>query len=195
MQGGIRHCDYFLTLDQCNKIMLCAKTLRDKLIIKLLWKTGMRREEICNIDISDVRFESKLIRVKGKRTKANQTGEGLVPVTQDILQDFTHIISTRRDGPVFLVKDKTGERRISTRAINYIVETAAIRADVKNPEDPNKNVHPHLFRHSFAHNYRNSIGLENVSQILRHSDFRFTLDRYGKGIKKAQEEYDKVMEK
>ena len=48
---------------------------RDKLVIELLYSTGIRREELINIKVSDINFENKLIKIKGKRNK-----ERLVPI-------------------------------------------------------------------------------------------------------------------
>ena len=48
---------------------------RDMLVIEVLYSTGIRREELINIKVSDINFENQLIKVKGKRNK-----ESLVPI-------------------------------------------------------------------------------------------------------------------
>ena len=62
---------------------------RDKLVIELLYSTGIRREELINIKVSDINFENKLIKIKGKRNK-----ERLVP----ILPSLKLSIESLRDG-------------------------------------------------------------------------------------------------
>lgn len=189
------HDDYFLTPNQCRKVMLAAKTFRDKTIVKFLWICGIRREEVCNARIEDIRWDQRLIKIWGKRTKANPTGERFVPLTTELLQDFKILAGSEGRGPLFPTRYKGQKKHMTPRNLNTLIENLGIKAGIKNPEDPDKPIHPHLFRHSFVHNNRNEMGLENVSKIIGHENFKFTLKRYGRGITKAQEAFDKVMEK
>ena len=74
-----------------------AVEVRDRLIIRLIYATGVRVSELCGITISDIDFDDHTIRVLGKGGKIR-----LVFVDEDTLDDIDRFIGGRIDGPLFV---------------------------------------------------------------------------------------------
>ena len=72
---------------------------------------------------------------------------------------------------------------------------AGKKAGVENPNPKYKNLTPHLFRHSFAREWKKQGGsIESLSKILGHTSVKTTLDEYGtEDIDQVQENYERVM--
>ena len=92
------------------------KKLRDKAIILLGFSGGFRRSELVNIEIEDVDFVSEGVKIFVKRSKTDQSGEGMIkaipyfenklfcPVTK--LKDWINFIEIK-SGKIFEISDKS----------------------------------------------------------------------------------------
>lgn len=141
---------------------------RDKLIIELLYATGIRRAELINLKLNDVDLNRDTILVLGKRNK-----ERIVPLlgsTKTAFQDYfaerenlERIIDERH---IFLLK--TGFKIYETlvyRVINrYLSE---VSSKVKKS--------PHVLRHTFAtHMLNKGADLNSIKELLGHSSLAST---------------------
>ena len=55
---------YYLTRDEIKKIIVCSPSLRDRTIIKILARTGMRRGELRDLEVRDVDFDKRRIYIR-----------------------------------------------------------------------------------------------------------------------------------
>lgn len=142
--------------------------IRNAAIMETLYATGMRVSELTSLELDSLFFEIGFIRVIGKGNK-----ERLVPVGEIAQSALEHYIEVVR--PRFL-NDKKPEKAknkiflsqrgnpLSRMSIWNIVNSAAERAGVE------KNVYPHIFRHSFAtHLLEGGADLRAVQEMLGHS--------------------------
>ena len=85
--------------------------------------------------------------------------------------------------------------KLTVRQINNIVARAGERAGLGNPNPKYKNLTCHLFRHSFARQWKKQGGsTESLSKILRHTSIKTTLDEYGtEDLEDVQENYERMM--
>lgn len=184
----LKDSEYHLPSRDIKKVINAATTFRDRCIVKTFAQMAMRRFEVANLDIRDVDFERRLIHIReGKGGKART-----IPASEDLLGDLRHLTGTRKRGPVFT---NPRDGKLSVRQLNNIVAKAGRRADVANPNPKYKNLTCHLFRHSFAREWKRQGGsTESLSKILGHTSVKTTLDEYGtEDLEDVQENYERVM--
>ena len=140
---------------------------RDRLILELLYGTGMRRAEVANLRDADIQWERKEIKVLGKGGKAR-----VIPVSDALYGLMTAYREERntlfsKGADTFFVTDKG--RNVYTRFI-YMVSTRYLET-VTSIE----NKGPHLLRHTFAtHLMSNGADIQSVKALLGHSSLAAT---------------------
>jgi len=142
--------------------------IRNRLIIELLYATGMRRAELINLKLSSIDLSSGTIKVVGKRNK-----ERILPLLQSILGSIQRYLIVRssleqiKDSDYFFVT-KNGVKLYQTlvyRIINSYFSNVSEK--VKRS--------PHVLRHSFAtHLLDNGADLNSVKELLGHSSLAST---------------------
>lgn len=186
----------FLTPDEIEKILNNVKIetpagFRNRVILELLWATGMRVSELSNLNFGDLNIEENEIRVFGKGAK-----ERIVLISQRAKEYLMQYIKTARkllapgydigevndDSPLFI--NSTGYRlqnKTIRNAINEVVEKIELP----------KKVTPHVFRHSFAtHLIENGADLRVVQELLGHAGISNTQIYTHISMKHMQEVYD-----
>lgn len=190
MLHQLKDSEYHLKPKVIRKLIRKAGSFRDACIIKTFAQTGIRRAELAALDIADIDFEQHLFHIRnGKGGKAR-----IVPLTQELERDLKRLIDDRQMGPVFVSQRGT---RLTLRQVNWIVARVGTRAKVKNPNPKYTYLNCHLFRHSFAREWKKRRGsIETLSKILGHSSVKTTLDVYGtEGLADVQENYAHIMSK
>jgi site-specific recombinase XerD len=143
--------------------------VRDRAMLELAYSCGLRCEEIVNLDVDAVDFESEQLRVLGKGSK-----ERLLPVgepAQRALRRYLErgrraLAADPRERALFL--SKSG-RRLSnsdvTRRLGLWTREAALAAGVS----------PHALRHSFAtHLLEGGADLRTIQELLGHASISTT---------------------
>jgi integrase/recombinase XerD len=144
--------------------------LRDRAFLELMYSSGLRVTELCNLSLQDIDLDEGFLRVQaGKRGK-----DRLIPVGQkavEAVQQYLH------NGRPELVRSKTGSdlflsnrgSGMSRKTVWHWIKVYAERAGIKKP------VKPHLLRHSFAtHLLSNGADLRAIQEMLGHSDIGTT---------------------
>jgi site-specific recombinase XerD len=188
-----------LTVDEINKVFSQSENtdnellgLRDRCILEMLYSSGLRVSELCNLKINNIQFDLNLIRFFGKGNK-----ERMIPLTY----------YARR----WLERYLTQSRRIlserSTKGSNFVflsnnglpLTRAAIWQSVKKYIDKAgipKKISPHTFRHSFAtHLIDGGANLVEVQALLGHADISTTEIYTHLSREFIESEYMKAFEK
>lgn len=143
--------------------------LRDRAMIELLYASGLRISELANARLENFDFEQRVVRVTGKGNKTR-----LVPVGRKACEALAAYLSTERpkllkprsSSEIFLSERGT---KLTTARIWQIVKKHARRAGLE------KNIYPHLLRHSFAtHLLSNGADLRIIQEMLGHADISTT---------------------
>ena len=140
-------------------------SLRDRLIMELLYATGVRVSELVNIKIEDINLNRRSINVFGKGRK-----ERIVffnKVCKDLLERFIkESKDIRHDNYLIINHNGNG---ITTRGIRVIMDKVIRNTSII------KNVHPHTLRHTFAtHLLNNGCDLLTVQELLGHASISTT---------------------
>lgn len=148
-----------------------ALAARDLAIMELFYSSGLRLAELVNLDLGDIDFNEQLVRVLGKGRK-----ERIVPVGGPARRAVLAWLQARpgflpggleaATRPLFIGR---GGKRLTPRAIQLRVSAWAKRQGL------DVNVHPHLFRHSFATHLLESSGdLRAIQELLGHANLSTT---------------------
>ena len=188
MKSQNQAAEFTLSEEEVQRLIEATTTFRNRVLIKTLYLTGMRREELCNLDVSDAQLDRNRFLIRhGKGDKSR-----IVPFADSLTGDLRALVGRRSKGPVF-VSQRGG--RLDPRTVNYIIEKAGKDANLTNPNPERKTINPHLLRHSFARHYLHNGGrMHLLSQILGHANVSITHAVYGTASEEEiQEEYRRVM--
>ena len=138
--------------------------VRDRLIIEMLYATGVRVSELVNIKYDDIDFNNKRIRVLGKGNK-----ERIVYFGDYALEVLKEYMSTHEKNKYGFVFTNSRGEKISDRGVRYIIDNIMNRLSVK------VHVTPHVLRHTFATDMlNNGCDIKVVQELLGHSSLRTT---------------------
>ncbi len=143
--------------------------LRDRAMFEILYGCGLRVSELTGLRISSIDFDQKLLRFIGKGDK-----ERIVPLGDVALLFLNKYIDSAR-GKIekekktdYLFLNMRGGR-LSRQGLWKILKKYALRAGIE------KNLYPHIFRHSFAtHLLQRGADLRTVQKLLGHSSISTT---------------------
>ncbi len=167
-----------LRQDQARDAMQAAKSgaqqgdplaLRDRLIVELLYATGIRVSELCGLDVDDVDTGHRLLRVLGKGDKQRTApfGEPAAEALRVWLADGRRSLATAESGPALLLGARG--RRLDVRQARTVVHQTV--AAVAGAPD----IGPHGLRHSAAtHLLEGGADLRVVQELLGHSSLATT---------------------
>lgn len=162
-----------LALEEMERLLsqpdsLSKKGARDRAILELLYATGLRVSELCQLNIADV--DETSIRIRGKGGK-----ERIVPLGRQASLALDGYLAYRehqaidRDDALFTGQ---GDRPLNRVSVWKIVKRYAAQAGIT------KTIFPHTFRHSFAtHLLDNGADLRVIQEMLGHASISST-DRY-----------------
>ena len=142
--------------------------LRNKAIFEFIYATGMRISEVVNLRIEDINFHDNLVRIMGKGKK-----ERIVPFNDYSKELILRYLERAREefkiDIDFVFLNYRG-KKISERSVERILKSV-----FKDIMKSNKNIYPHLLRHSFAtHLLQRGANLRVIQELLGHSNLATT---------------------
>ncbi len=143
--------------------------LRDKTILEVMYACGLRVSEALDIKCSNIITSDEVIRVFGKGSK-----ERIIPIGREALKWIEEYLKYSR-GQLAISKSEDylflnwRGKRLSRMAIWDIINKYSKAAKI------NKQIHPHIFRHSFAtHLLEGGADLRSIQEMLGHADISTT---------------------
>ncbi|MEC7772370.1 MAG: tyrosine-type recombinase/integrase [Bacteroidota bacterium] len=142
--------------------------VRDKLIIELLYTTGMRRAELVNLKVKDLNLSGQVLKVLGKRNK-----ERLIPLLPSTVEQIQNYLVKRSElesivDLSYLLLTKEGLKIYETLVYRTINKYFSLVS-------PKVKKSPHILRHTFAtHLLNRGADLNSVKELLGHSSLAST---------------------
>lgn len=174
----------YLKQDELKALLEAPRRMRDRLIIKLLYETGMRVGELAALTIGDVDLESGEITIQqAKRHKEGRKVPLVNSWTKSMLRDYIGTRKMRKD-PLFISNKRSPlSRRQIERLISNYGEIIGLEKDKR---------HPHVLRHTHAvYSLKSGIDLRTLQQNLGHSSIEVTAIYLTMDIDDRKEEYSK----
>ena len=159
----------FLSQEEAARLVLAPDTserfgLRDRALLEVVYAGGLRVSEARDLDVSDINFESRELRVRGKGSKERVVliGNAAKDALAIYLSQERPKLAGRDSGSaVFL--NRFGSR-LSQRSIQEKVRRYAAKVGLRS------DVHTHTLRHSFAtHLLEGGADLRVVQELLGHA--------------------------
>ena len=178
--------DVFRLLERPDREKPLGK--RDLAVLEVLYSCGFRAGELQGLNVGDMDFQDRLVKVTGKGNK-----ERIVPIGRKALsavKEYLGATRTLRGGDVLpesplFINFRGG--RLTTRSMGRIIKRYVIDADL--PCD----VSPHSMRHSYAtHLLDGGADLRSVQELLGHESLSTTQKYTHVSLDRLMEVYDKA---
>lgn len=143
--------------------------IRNRLMIELLYASGLRVSELVSIELKNINKEEKSIKVLGKGSKERIVffGEFASDILNIYLNKSRNILLSNKQSDYLFLNNKGN--KISTRSVELILKKAIDTSAIKNK------VTPHTIRHTFAtHLLNNGADIKSVQELLGHESLSTT---------------------
>jgi len=183
-----RRLPVFLEIDEMARLLEAPsgekwESKRDKAIMELLYSSGLRVSELVGVNVEEVDENSCLIKVRGKRRK-----ERIVPIGNFAIKAIQAYLKKRPqskgtlENPLFINKNNT---RLTDRSVRRIILKYVRQVGIQ------KDVSPHMFRHSFAtHLLDRGADLRSVQELLGHENLSTTQIYTHVSLRKVRAEFE-----
>ena len=166
---------------EMEKMRRCLNNKRDTALFEFLYATGVRVSELCSIDINDIDFNTKSVKVLGKGNK-----ERIVFLTPTSIYYLKEYLEDRKSENSTLFLNRRNEG-MKPSAVEEVLRKLGEKSGVSN-------VHPHRFRRTLATNLlKKGMSIEEVSKILGHSKLDTTMIYCNIDSETVKNNYSRVM--
>lgn len=155
------------TSDELERMRIACTDIRDRALIEMLACTGCRVSELSNINLNDIDFTRKKVRIVGKGDK-----ERTVFISDTAMIYLNRYLETRQDNNVALFTSKRFPYdRLQKDGIERVVRDLGRMCNVY--------AHPHKFRRTLCTNLiMRGMPLQNVAILMGHADINMTANVY-----------------
>jgi len=150
-----------LSKQQIKLLIDSVDNLKHKLIIELLYSTGLRLQELINLKRKDIDFDNNTLVVrKGKGKK-----DRITIISENIKLDILKYYSQYSFSTDYIFEGRNG--KYSKKSVQLVLNKTAKKLGFR--------IHPHMLRHSFATHLLNSgTDIRLIQKLLGHSDISTT---------------------
>ena len=139
---------------------------RDRLMLRMLYETGIRRSELAGLKVQSVDFSSLTIKVLGKRNK-----ERIIPIESELAHNISEYLALKEQE-----KGASEWLFVGRKGGQITVQDIYLTVKKYMPLLSNADrISPHVFRHSFATHILNEGGnIQAIKELLGHADLATT---------------------
>lgn len=150
-----------ISKEKIKEIIKRTENLKHKIIIKLLYSTGIRLQELVNLKRKDIDFDRNVLHVrKGKGNK-----DRITIISENLKLDLLKYYSNELFDTEYILEGRKG--KYSKKSIQIVLKKAGKKLCI--------NMTPHMLRHSFAtHLLDSGIDITYIQKLLGHSDLKTT---------------------
>ncbi len=160
--------------------------IRDKLLLELLYGTGIRLSELVNLRQDDIDLFEGTIKVLGKRNK-----ERIIPLNTELINLITYYIERKKEkfnsnGNEFLIVTNSGEKSYSMLVYRTVRKYLNLFSSIDKRS-------PHVLRHTFAtHLLNKGAELNAVKDLLGHTSLAATQVYTHNSLEKLKKVFDQA---
>lgn len=166
-----------LSIKEVKKLLDAADTmspsgLRDRALMEILYATGLRRDEVCKLDVGDLNHEEREILVRAEKGEKPR----MIPLTRSAYVEVAGYLDRAR--PVLKTKHPNARLALfvtdhGTRMSHFVVRKTINRLKVV--AGIKTRLTPHTLRRTFAtHLLQGGASLRHIQLLLGHSDLTTT---------------------
>ena len=139
---------------------------RNRLILEVLYASGVRVSELVNIKLKDINDEEIKVLGKGNKERITRIGDYAKEILELYLSDGYKVLNKENSEYLFL---NNNGKQLTTRGIRFILDEIIKNTNVK------KKISPHMLRHSFAtHLLNEGCDILSVQELLGHESLTAT---------------------
>lgn len=154
-----------LSHEECKRLFKAGKILKHRMLLSLIYSAGLRKQEACNLRISDVDMDRKMIHIR--KTKYNK--DRYVPLANLViigLKKYMMAYSPKE----YLFNGKSRGTKYSAHGVQWAMREAVKRAGIT------KAATLHSLRHSYAtHLLEYGVDVDTLRKLLGHKHLNTTL--------------------
>jgi len=151
----------YLDPEEAEKAISSRPGLRDRLILRMLWRTGLRVSELLSLKAEDIDWEGAALTVITLKQKEQK--KRIIPIDRETLEMLSIYLEGRKTGRIF---------DLTPRRVQQITVEAGQAIGIEKLGDPTRGkphkLHPHTFRHSFAVRWIQKLGAERIAELQTH---------------------------
>jgi integrase/recombinase XerD len=189
--NGDPHERQLISIEAMAGMITATMNIRDRAILTMLAKTGMRRNELISLDVADVNFIENSLRLKPTAKRSNRTLFMDDECSFALRRWLTIRAEENRKNSQALFLNQEGDR-IQRSGVSDVVYKAASRVGLHNPASERMEEHfsPHCCRHWFTTHLRRAGMRREFIQELRGDARREAIDIYDHiDLKELKEAY------
>lgn len=147
-----------LSQNEIITLIRAAKNLKHRVIIALIYSSGLRISELINLKLEDFKFERRQLLIsnaKGRKDRYVGISEYIIPLLQNYLTTYN---------PTYYFVEGFNNNQYSSSSIRKFIKKYKTECGIIS------NVTPHTLRHSYAtHLLENGVNLRHIQVLLGHS--------------------------
>lgn len=148
-----------LSKKEINKMINSLNNIKHRLVVMILYASGLRVSELANLKVNDINFIDNTIHIKNAKGKKDRI--------TILSKKVKSLLKKYKIGKTYVFETKN--KKYSIKSVQEIVKKAANLAEIK------KQVTPHTLRHSFAtHLLDQGMNIRHIQKLLGHSRLQTT---------------------
>lgn len=158
-----------LSQEEIKRLLSAPKYLKHRLILGVLYGCGLRSYELCNLKLSEVDFDRKVVFIPKKKGKVDR----YVPLSKHLIRGLKKYIETENPQHYLFNSQVTKDgqaRGLTTNGIRWVIK------ENRSKIGSNKKITAHMLRHSFAtHLLEYGVDIVSLKELLGHAHIEMTL--------------------
>lgn len=155
--------------------MSTKKGRRDATLLSMMYDSGCRVQELCDLTVSDIRLQKPAtVRItgKGNKTRIIPIMDSMLKLLKQYMKEFGLLVPEKSELPLFL--NRSGEK-LTRKGVTYIFQKYFIQAREAEPGLFPEKMSPHCCRHSKSmHLLQSGVNLIYIRDMLGHEDVKTT---------------------
>ena len=142
---------------------------RNKAMLELMYSSGLRVSELVSLELKDIDLENRIVRCigKGKKERIVPIGDYAIDYLKKYIYEYRPLLKKGYNTDSIFLNNHGKE--MTRQGFFLIIKKIAKEKDI------NKNITPHMLRHSFAtHLLNNGADLRTIQEMLGHSNISTT---------------------